>query len=170
MGIDSGGNLGAAPGRVLYRGVIATKGFNDKRDEMIATKVKYPLLTAVQERNSQTFQSAKIDVVDLDTSFLYIGHIDEAISILKTKDPAPCDFVILRPSMEKALELTKKYPLKQSMKIKSDTASREKIERILKSNAETLAEKVAKATGCGHPKIIEVPTISKTGNPYSQIK
>lgn len=105
LGIDSGGNLGAAPGGTLYRGVIATPGFNDKRDTKISEKLKYPLLTKVQERNAEMFRSADLDIVDIDTSFLYIGHADEVISILKTRDPAPCDFVILRASLEKALQI-----------------------------------------------------------------
>ncbi len=91
LGIDSGGNLGAAPGGLLYRGVIATAGFNDKRDSKISEKLKYPLLTKVQERNTEMFRSSALDIIDIDTSFLYIGHADEVISILKTRDPAPED-------------------------------------------------------------------------------
>lgn len=116
LGIDSGGNLGAAPGGLLYRGVIATAGFNDRRDSKISEKLKYPLLTKVQERNTEIFRSIGLDVIDIDTSFLYIGHADEVISILKTQDAAPCDFIILRPSLEKALQIMSKVRVPKNKK------------------------------------------------------
>ena len=119
LGIDSGGNLGAAPGGVLYRGVIATPGFNDKRDAKISGKLKYPLLTKVQERNTDLFRSTNLDIIDVDTSFLYVGHADEVISILKSQDPAPCDFVVLRPSLEKALHIMNEVALKEPKDRKS---------------------------------------------------
>ncbi|MBK7889414.1 MAG: hypothetical protein IPJ84_00740 [Bdellovibrionales bacterium] len=210
LGIDSGGNLGAAPGGVLYRGVISTPGFNDKRDAKISAKLKYPLLTNVQERNTDMFRSAGLEIINVDTSFLYIGHADELISILKTKDPVPCDFVILRPSLEKALKIMNEVVLKKTKdwellcsknnfselksrelsesdytkianykcvdgvdlktymggagkKITTDNHLREKIEKILKSNAQSLAEKVTQATGCHQPRIVEVPTLFEEG-------
>lgn len=156
------------------------------------------------------FRSANLEIVDVDTSFLYIGHADEVISILKTQDPAPCNFVVLRPSLEKALKIMNEAALKESKdrkttcsknkfselkardlsesdytkmanykcvdgvdlktymegagkKIASDNPTREKIEIILKSNAQSLSEKISKSTGCHQPKIVEVPTLFAEG-------
>ncbi|MCF8059891.1 MAG: protein-arginine deiminase domain-containing protein [Bacteriovoracaceae bacterium] len=100
--INSGGNLETLPGGTIYRGVLKTSGY---RFNQASPDRTYPIVSPAQIKQRTAFEAAGNRVLDLDTSFLEVGHVDEIINIVKTNRPAPCDFAVMLASPEKAFEL-----------------------------------------------------------------
>ena len=103
--LNSGGNLEVLPGGTFYRGIIKSEGYplhvNDSNS-------KLPWQSKAQKIQKLALENAGNKVLDLDTSFLNVAHVDEIINIVKTNQPAPCNFAVLLASPEKAFELMDK--------------------------------------------------------------
>jgi len=100
--LNSGGNLETMPGGTLYRGIIKSDGFPSFNKP---EGINAPYQSDYQRIQRESLEAAGNKVLDLDTSFLSVGHVDEIINIVKTNRPAPCDFAVILASPEKAFEL-----------------------------------------------------------------
>ena len=99
--LNSGGNLEILPGGTFYTGIIKTKGFGNN----LPSPTKLPYRTAFQKRQKSALQSSGNRVLELDVSFLRVGHIDEIFSVVKTNRPRPCDYAVLMADPQKAFDL-----------------------------------------------------------------
>lgn len=106
--LNSGGNLEVLPGGTFYRGIIKTEGYGRHVDYTNAT---FPWQTKAQKIQKKALEKAGNKVLDLDTSFLSVGHVDEIINIVKTNQPAPCNFAVMLASPDKAFELMEQSAL-----------------------------------------------------------
>ncbi|GAB4011982.1 MAG: hypothetical protein Fur0010_07290 [Bdellovibrio sp.] len=102
--LDMGGNLETLPGGTFYRGTVQSPGFN-MHEPFNAT---IPWSSEYQKVQRKALEEAGNRVLDLDTSFLAVGHVDEIINIVKTNKPAPCNFAVMLASPKKAFELMEK--------------------------------------------------------------
>ncbi len=100
--LNSGGNLETMPGGTLYRGIVKSNGFSNYN---MPEDTRAPYQTDYQRIQRESLEAAGNKVLDLDTSFLSVGHVDEIINIVKTNRPAPCDYAVILASPEKAFEL-----------------------------------------------------------------
>jgi hypothetical protein len=100
--LNSGGNLETMPGGTIYRGILKTPGYGENGGFPSRT---FPVETFAQRKQRTALEAAGNKVLDLDTSFLRVGHVDEIINIVKTNRPAPCNFAVMLASPEKAFEL-----------------------------------------------------------------
>ncbi len=176
IGIDSGGNIDTLPVNIFYMGVIATPGFDNKRDQKIQKmhlmppKNNYPVESPSQKRLREALLASGKKVINLDISFLYIGHVDEIINVVKTNERAPCDFSLLVASPRKAVELIeneKKRNLKFQVprdyaKAKIETSQKD-IQKIIDKNLSNALTIIKDTTACKNPKAIEVPTLFLNG-------
>lgn len=110
-------------------------------------------------------------VVDLDTSFLAVGHVDEFANVIPTKDPAPCNFAIFKGDPRKGVELLKTDTKNSKMPYENDrdlTASEilnspdllqlnEEVATIIDKNMKKLLPTLAEKTGCKNIKEISLP-------------
>lgn len=103
-GLNSGGNLEILPGGTFYTGTIQTQGFGKN----ISSSDKIPYRTKVQESQRKSLEKAGNKVLDLDVSFLTVGHVDEIVNVVKTNRPAPCDFAIMLANSKLAIDLMEK--------------------------------------------------------------
>ena len=102
--LNAGGNLEVLPGGTF---IMGTRGNT---------------LTEVQETYKKSLEQSGNKVLELDTGFLFISHIDEIVSIIKTVRPAPCNYAVMMSSPDKAFELLEQtvesenypFPLKKS--------------------------------------------------------
>jgi hypothetical protein len=99
--LNSGGNLEVLPGGTFYTGIIKTPGYNLNNPN----KKPIPFRTQFQEIQKKSLEDAGNKILELDTSFLAVGHVDEIFNIVKTNKPAPCNFAVLMASPNKAFEL-----------------------------------------------------------------
>lgn len=99
--LNSGGNLEILPGGTFYTGIIKTDGF----DRNLPGGEKVPFRTKFQEIQKKSLETSGNKVLELDTSFLSVGHVDEIINIVKTNKPSPCDYAVLLASPKKAFDL-----------------------------------------------------------------
>ena len=126
--LNSGGNLEVFPGGTFYTGIIKTDGFGfndfdlaeiDRHREERASQgtfqkiiekirgpkrmqeVEIPFRTRFQEKQKTSLERSGNKVLELDVSFLKIGHVDEIVNVVKTNQPKPCDYAVLvaRPSL-----------------------------------------------------------------------
>jgi len=100
--LNSGGNLETLPGGTIYRGTIQTDGFS--RWNLLPDD-RIPFQTSAQAIQRQALEEAGNRVLDINVSFLRVGHVDEIINVVQTNRPAPCNFAVLLASPEKAFEL-----------------------------------------------------------------
>lgn len=98
--LDSGGNLEVLPGGTYITGTIQTGGFGFHNPTG-----EVPYRTPFQELQRETLQQNGNRVLELDTSFLRVGHVDEIISTVRTNRPAPCNYAVMIASPRKAFEL-----------------------------------------------------------------
>ncbi|MDA9793054.1 protein-arginine deiminase domain-containing protein [Bacteriovoracaceae bacterium] len=115
--LNSGGNLEVLPGGTFYTGIIKTEGFHRN----LRGNAKVPFRTKFQNIQKKSLESSGNKVLELDTSFLSVGHVDEIINIVKTSNSAPCDYAVLMASPEKAFELMEQTADKVD-KLKKDTS------------------------------------------------
>lgn len=88
--LNSGGNLEVLPGGTILTGTAQSKGFNNHaRDRDI------PFRTKFQEKQKKSFEESGNKVLEIDTSFLSVGHVDEIFNFVKTNNPAPCDYAVM---------------------------------------------------------------------------
>ncbi len=88
---NSGGNLEVLPGGTFYRGIIKPRN--------------RPFPTDYQKRQKKALVKEGNKVIDINTSFLKAKHVDEIINIIKTDQPAPCNFAVMIASPKKAFQL-----------------------------------------------------------------
>lgn len=100
--LNSGGNLEVLPGGTVYRGTIQSDGFGGRHLEPNA---QIPFETSAQRIQREALEEAGNRVLDIDVSFLQVGHVDEIVSVVQTDRASPCDFAVLLASPEKAFEL-----------------------------------------------------------------
>lgn len=100
--LNSGGNLETMPGGTIYRGIIKSEGFTNWH---VPGGNSIPYETNTQKVQRESLEKSGNRVLDLDTSFLQVGHVDEIINIVQTNKPAPCNFAVMLASPEKAFEL-----------------------------------------------------------------
>ena len=96
--LNSGGNLEVLPGGTFLSGV---------RKYSYGDEIK-PLRTRFQNTQKYLLEKSGNRVLEIDTSFLRVGHVDEIFNFVKTDRPAPCDFAVMMASPEKAFELLEK--------------------------------------------------------------
>ena len=93
--LNSGGNLEVLPGGTFLSGVRKYPEGGDIRIER----------TRFQDIQKRSLRQSGNRVLEIDTSFLQVGHVDEIFNFVKTDRPAPCDFAVMMASPEKAFEL-----------------------------------------------------------------
>ena len=96
--VDAGGNLEVLPGGTFIMGLKA-----DFRNFLYQHR-----LTTVQKIYKSSLEESGNRVLELDTNFLRVGHVDEIVNVIKTNRPPPCDYAIMLASPEKAFELMEK--------------------------------------------------------------
>ena len=87
--VNSGGNLETLPGGTF---IMGTRG-NELE------------LTEVQETYKKSLEQSGNKVLKFDTGFLFVSHMDEIINVVKTDQPAPCNYAVMLASPDKAFEL-----------------------------------------------------------------
>lgn len=98
--LNSGGNLEVLPGGTFYRGIVKSHTtFHNQRNDPL------PYQTDYQYKQKNALLEAGNRLLELDTSFLLVGHVDEIINVVKTNGAAPCDYAIMLASPKKAFEL-----------------------------------------------------------------
>tara|TARA_Y100000782_G_scaffold97334_1_gene110275 strand:- start:471282 stop:472979 length:1698 start_codon:yes stop_codon:yes gene_type:complete len=100
--LNSGGNLETMPGGTMYRGTIQTDGFPKYNTN---GSLEVPFESQAQKVQRESLEANGNKLLDLDTSFLSVGHVDEIINFVQTNQPAPCNFALLLASPRKAFEL-----------------------------------------------------------------
>jgi len=100
--LNSGGNLEVLPGGTFYRGIIKTEGYSSPN---LPDGKTIPFMTNAQKSQKAALEKDGNHVLDLDTTFLHVGHVDEIINIVKTNKKAPCDFAVMIASPKKAFEI-----------------------------------------------------------------
>ncbi len=120
--LNSGGNLEVLPGGTFYRGIVKTRGFNNNiqynkciaKDESLKDRFQncVPFESEYQKVQKAALEKNGNRVVDIDISFLNVGHVDEIINIVKTAAAPPCNFAVLMASPNKAIELLAKNRFK----------------------------------------------------------
>lgn len=105
--LNSGGNLEVLPGGTFVNGIIKTEGYNNNLPNSYQVKKnkEYPYRTNFQKRLKDSLEKEGNKVLELDTSFLEIGHVDEFFSVVKNNKPSPCNYSIMIANPKKAFEL-----------------------------------------------------------------
>lgn len=99
--INSGGNLEVLPGGTFYRGVV----MNPAKSQYVPIGAATPYQTPSQQRQKEMLEKSKNRVLDLDISFLKVGHVDEFMSVVKTDRAAPCNFAVMIVDPQLAFDL-----------------------------------------------------------------
>ena len=98
--LNSGGNLEVLPDGTFLSGV--KKYRYPDGEEIIVERTHF------QEIQRKSLEKSGNRVLEIDTSFLRVGHVDEMVNFVKTDKPAPCDFAVMMASPKKAFELLEK--------------------------------------------------------------
>ncbi len=104
--MDSGGNLEVLPGGTFYTGIIKSEGYGFNHG--LGEERKIPYMSKNQKITKEKLINQGNKLLELDVSFLNVGHVDEIVNIVKTNKPAPCDFAVMLASPQKAFDLLEK--------------------------------------------------------------
>ena len=99
--LNHGGNLEVLPGGTFYMGVHKRDSSGKKLDEIFRTPI--------QESYTKNLKQSGNRVLELDTSFLEVQHVDEIISVVKTDRNAPCDYAVLMASPNLAFNIMENF-------------------------------------------------------------
>lgn len=93
-----------------YKNKIDNKSAPDMNDSRIRLVYSEEVAerTDYQDKLVKSLRKRGHSVLELDTSFLAVGHVDEFFSVVKNNKPAPCNFTVMMASPEKAFELIEK--------------------------------------------------------------
>jgi hypothetical protein len=111
-GLNGGGNLEVMPGGSVIRGILKTK-FTENFN--LPEGAQIPFQTSAQAIQKQALETTGNRVVDLDVSFLRVGHVDEIVNFVQTDRPAPCNFAVMLASPEKAFEIMERSAIAPSI-------------------------------------------------------
>ena len=97
--LNMGGNLEVLPGGTFLAGV--KKSLQEDGTKKIHR-------SNFQQIQKNALEESGNKVLEIDVSFLQLGHVDEMFNFVKTDKPAPCDFAVMMASPKKAFELLEK--------------------------------------------------------------
>ena len=92
---DMGGNLEVLPGGTFLSGLGEVR----EGDKTVVARTQF------QGIQKDLLEKSGNRVLEIDVSFLEVGHVDEIFNFVKTNKPAPCDFAVMMASPKKAFEL-----------------------------------------------------------------
>ena len=94
--LNSGGNLEILPNGTFYMGVRKQEVREGRR------------ITSFQKKQRALLKKNGNRVLELDVSFLVVGHVDEIVNTVKTQGDPPCNYAVLIADPVKAFELMEK--------------------------------------------------------------
>ncbi len=95
-GLNAGGNLEVLPGGTFYMGIRENDGEHARTD--------------IQIKYKKSLKNSGNRVLELDVSFLSVGHVDEMVSVIKTNKNVPCNYAVLIASPQKAFKIMEQLP------------------------------------------------------------
>jgi hypothetical protein len=99
--LNSGGNLDVLPGGSFFTGVGKRHG----RFHAPIGSTESVRKTKQQEVIEAQLSKQDKKVLELDVSFLSVGHVDEIVNVVKTNGDKPCDYALMIASPSKAIEI-----------------------------------------------------------------
>jgi hypothetical protein len=143
--LNGGGNLEVLPGGSFYTGTIQTDGHSLN----VPDDAEIPYSTYNQNIRKRSLEASGNTVIELDVSFLNIGHVDEIVNIVKTNKASPCDYAVLMASPSKAFELMEtEAQIRESDSVEGDNrCSKDTYEDLYYEGTESVI---------GHERVSEV--------------